>query len=166
MRAKYYSPHNDKHSVRDILPLHLLSYMGTWHIIAHCTLRNETRDFALSRIRTIAPSQIHIKVPSGSVSIKEYIRRNFGIMNSDESMDVCLRFSKDAAPWIAEQVWHPKQQTSHEPDGSLCLTFPVADFREIRREIMKYGSQVEVLSPGALRDEVKEEIEKMRSLYR
>ncbi|HHO76005.1 MAG TPA: WYL domain-containing protein [Deltaproteobacteria bacterium] len=166
LRIEYYSPHNDEHTVRDILPLHLLSYMGTWHIIAHCTLRNETRDFTLSRIRSIAPSQIKIIVPASLVSIKEYIRRNFGIMNSEESMEVCLRFSKDAAPWIAEQVWHPKQQASYEPDGRLCLTLPVADFREIKREVLKYGHHVEVLSPLALRDEVKDEIEKMNELYR
>lgn len=166
LRIEYYSPHNDEYTVREILPLHLLSYMGTWHIIAHCSLRSETRDFALSRIRSIAPSQIEILVPSGRVSIKEYIRRNFGIMNSEDSVDVCLRFSKDAAPWIAEQIWHQKQKQELETDGSLCLTFPVADLREIKREIMKYGSQVEVLSPPALRDEVKKEIVKMKSIYR
>jgi len=38
--------------------------------------------------------------------------------------------------------------------------------REIKREILKYGSQVEVLSPQALREEVKEEIEKMNELYK
>ena len=41
----------------------------------------------------------------------------------------------------------------------------MADFREIKREVLRYGSQVEVISPTVLRQEVKKEIEKMRKVY-
>jgi predicted DNA-binding transcriptional regulator YafY len=165
LAIEYYSPHNDESTVRDILPLHLLSYMGTWHIIAFCTLRGELRDFALSRIRKMEPSPSNIAMPKGTASLKDYIRRNFGILNSTETHEVCIRFSAGAAPWIAEQVWHPDQKVKKDPDGSLCLSFPVADFREVKREIMRYGAQVEVLSPERLRQEVREEIERMSFLY-
>jgi len=36
----------------------------------------------------------------------------------------------------------------------------------VKREILKYGSQVEVLSPAKLREEVKKEINKMGKIYR
>ncbi|MDD2672513.1 MAG: WYL domain-containing protein [Syntrophales bacterium] len=162
---KYYSPHKNEYTTRDILPLHLLQYMGTWHIIAWCALKNGLRDFVLSRIGAVTPSErvVAARVPGSSV--KEYIRRNFGIMNSAEAVEVCLRFSPAVAPWIAEQVWHPAQQVRREADDALCLTFPVADFREVRREILKYGSQVEVVSPKELREEVKKEIKKMKRNY-
>ena len=124
----YYSPHNDETTTRDILPLHLLHYMGTWHIIAHCALKGELRDFVLSRIRSIAHAG-HAVSSAESASVKEYIRKNFGIMASNDSFEVCLRFSPSVSPWLAEQVWHPAQQTQWENDGTLCLTFPVADFR-------------------------------------
>jgi predicted DNA-binding transcriptional regulator YafY len=42
----------------------------------------------------------------------------------------------------------------------------VADLREVKREVLKYGGQVEVLSPVALRKEVWEEIEKVTKIYR
>ncbi len=166
VRIEYYSPHNDECTSRDILPLHLLSYMGTWHIVAHCALRGGLRDFTLSRIRSIAPSDVKIEAGIGIEEVKDYIRRNFGIMKGGESFEVCLRFSSAVAPWVAEQVWHPDQKAVHEPDGRMRLTFPAADLREIRREVLKHGSQVEVISPDALREEVRREIEKMSSLYR
>lgn len=165
LAIEYYSPHNDESTARDILPLHLLSYMGTWHIIAWCALRGELRDFTLSRIRKIEPSSRDIAVPKGTVSLKDYIRRNFGILNSARTHEICIRFAPEVAPWIAEQVWHPEQKLKKDPDGSLCLSFPAADFREVKREILKHGSQVEVLSPDALRREVMEEIERMNALY-
>jgi predicted DNA-binding transcriptional regulator YafY len=162
----YYSPHTGKETHREILPLHLLQYMGTWHIIAHCAMKDETRDFVLSRIRSIAPSSRRLSVHATASSVKEYIRQNFGIMNSHKTFEVCLRFSPKAAPWLAEQVWHPAQQIRWEKDGSLCLTFPVADLREVKREVLKYGAQVEVVKPSALRQAVKREIEKMGKNYR
>ena len=58
LRAKtvcisYYSPHNDQSTLRDILPLHLLNYMGTWHIIAYCNNKKQLRDFVLSRVQSV-----------------------------------------------------------------------------------------------------------------
>jgi len=166
IRIAYYSPHNDEATTRDILPLHLLHYMGTWHIIAHCALKNELRDFVLSRIRSVVPSACLIAARESAASVKEYIRKNFGIMTGSETFEVCLRFSPAVSPWLAEQVWHPAQQMRWEDDKTLCLTFPVADFREVKREILKYGAEVEVVTPESLREEVKREIEKMGSLYR
>ena len=165
MRIVYYSPHNNESTDRDILPLHLLHYMGTWHLIAHCALRCELRYFTLSRIGSIRSSNLTPKADVPTASIKNYIRRNFGILMNEKTFEVCLRFSPDIAPWVAEQVWHPKQVTRRDTDGTFCLAFPVADFREIKREILKYGSQVEVLSPQSLREEVRGEIERMRRVY-
>ncbi len=165
MGIEYYSPHNDDTTTRDILPLHLLHYMGNWHIVAHCSLRGELRDFALSRIRAIAPATVHMCSNSTPESLMEYIRSNFGILKSVRSFNVCIRFFPDIAPWVAEQVWHEKQSVKRDEDGSLLMSFPAADLREIRREILRYGSQVEVVSPKELRDEIRQEIGNMSLLY-
>ncbi|KAF0154928.1 MAG: transcriptional regulator [Syntrophaceae bacterium] len=165
VRIAYYSPHNDQSTTRGILPLHLLSYMGTWHIIAYCNVKKELRDFVLSRIQSVAASEIQIDARVSATRVKDYIREAFGIFRGEKTQNVCLRFAADIAPWIAEQSWHPIQKTKRGKDGRLCLTIPVADFREIKREILRYGSQVEVIAPAVLRQEVKKEIEKMRKVY-
>lgn len=165
VRIEYYSPHNNQTSVRDILPLHLLNYAGTWHIIAHCTLKNELRDFVLSRIQSVAGCDTSIQPDIAPDKINAYIGKTFGIFHGKEKQNVCLRFASDIAPWIAEQSWHPDQKVSLAKDGRLCLTLPVADFREIKREILRYGSKVEVVSPAALRNDVKKEIQNMRKVY-
>ena len=165
-KVSYYSPHKNEYTERHILPLHLLQYMGSWHVIAHCTLRDEMRDFALSRIRSIEPSSLNINPQIPVASIKEYIRKNFGLLSSETTAEVCLKFAPDSAHWVSEQIWHAGQELIKNADGSLCLKFPVADFREIKREVLKYGSQVEVLYPEELREEVKKEIAEMEKVYR
>lgn len=165
VKIDYYSPHNNQSTTRDILPLHLLNYMGTWPIIAHCNVKKELRDFVLSRIKSVSACAGSIDVHVPASHVKDYIRQTFGIFHGKETLEVCLRFAKDIAPWIAEQSWHPAQKVETDNKGRHCLTIPVADFREIKREILRYGAQVEVVSPTALRNEVKKEIEKMKNIY-
>ena len=43
---------------------------------SHCSLRNELRDFALSRIRSLKPSLEGMNPRFSSYAIKEYIRKN------------------------------------------------------------------------------------------
>jgi predicted DNA-binding transcriptional regulator YafY len=161
----YYSPHKNEATQRVIFPVHLLQYMGSWHVISHCFLRDELRDFALSRIRSIKPAPEGLNPEFSPDSIKDYIRKNFGLITKDACIEVCLKFSADIVPWVSEQIWHSEQKQVSHHDGSLCLTFSVADLREVKREVLKYGSQVEVLSPDQLREEVREEIKKMGQIY-
>ncbi len=166
LRITYYTPHKSEITERVIIPLHLLCYMGSWHLISFCTMRGGLRDFALSRIKTIELVSGEITLPDSIPSIKEYIRMNFGLFTGDNSIEVGLRFSPDVSKWISEQIWHATQEVSLNPDGSLGLKFPVSDLREIRREILKYGASVEVLYPEELRQEIKNEIKKLGKLYR
>ncbi len=161
----YYSPHRDELTMRTILPLHLLHYMGNWHIVAYCTKRKGIRNFALSRIKNISKTYEDVHLPQKIPSIKEYLRRNFGIIQSGKSKRVILMFSPTISSWIKELIWHPAQKTRFVEDGSLLLTIPVSDYKEIKREILKFGSDVKVIAPEELKEEIRDEINKMNKLY-
>jgi predicted DNA-binding transcriptional regulator YafY len=166
LKITYHTPHKNETTERIVRPLHLLCYMGNWHLIAYCSLRGQVRDFALSRIRTVQPCAAPLALPPDLPPIKEYLRRNFGVITGKGSTDVVLRFTPGVSPWVAEQEWHEAQEITVGKDGSLCLCFPVSGFVEVAREILKYGSAVEVLEPRELRDTIREEIRKMGTLYR
>jgi predicted DNA-binding transcriptional regulator YafY len=161
----YYTPHKHELTERMIKPLHLFCYMGSWHLIAFCTLKSDLRDFALSRIKTIKAGPKSFVLPENLPRIRDYIRKNFGLLSGGESIEVCLKFTPEISSWISEQVWFSGQEVSADKDGSLCLRFPVADFGEIKREILKYGSSVEVLAPEELRAEIRSEIKRMGKVY-
>ena len=165
LRITYHSPHTNATTSRTIRPLHLMHYMGSWHLLAWCTHRGQIRDFALSRIQEIAPSAETITLPADLPSIKDLTRRHFGIMQGDVTSSVTLRFSTKIAPRIAEQIWHPQQQTAIEPDGSLRLTFPAADFRELVGIVLSHGAEVRVVEPVELKELVKAEVLRMGKMY-
>lgn len=166
IKITYYTPHKHETTERIIQPLHLLCYMGSWHLIAYCALKKGLRDFALSRIRSMELLTEPIKLPRALPSIRNYIRMNFGLMAGEESVEVCLKFAPEVSSWISEQVWFSGQKVVANKDGSICLRFPVADFGEIRKEVLKYGASVEVLAPQELREQIREEIQRMASVYK
>ena len=77
-----------------------------------------------------------------------------------------IRFSPEKARWITGQVWHKDQKTKFLKDGSLELSFPIADFAEIKMEILKHGSGVEVIRPKALRELIREEARRIIRIYK
>ncbi|MBI5558707.1 MAG: WYL domain-containing protein [Deltaproteobacteria bacterium] len=165
LRITYHSPHIGRNSTRTVQPLHLMHYMGNWHLIAWCTASRALRDFALARIKNVTPSDDSLKLPDNLPPMKEYTRKYFGIMQGDAGCEVVLCFSPQSAPWVVEQVWHPEQQTSPEPDGGLLLYFPAADFRELVKRILSHGAGVKIISPPELRDLARREIRKMAEMY-
>lgn len=162
---RYRKPYTGEVSERLIQPLHLLCYMGNWHLIAFCTLREELRDFSLSRIVKIVQAKEKIDLPAGLPSIKDYLRQTFGVITGPAAVQVVLRFSRAIAARVSEQIWHDVQEMATDEDGRLHLTFPVAGFEEVAREILKYGADVEVLAPDELREMVRKEIERMAKIY-
>jgi predicted DNA-binding transcriptional regulator YafY len=166
LRILYHTPHKHETTERVIQPLHLFCYMGSWHLIAYCAFKKGLRDFALSRIRSMEILNEPIKLPKGLPSIKDFIRINFGLMAGDKSIEVCLKFAPEVSSWISEQIWFSGQKVVDNKDGSICLRLPVADFGEIRKEILKHGASVEVLAPPELREQIRKEIKSMAGVYK
>ena len=165
LAIQYYSPHKDERTNRKIIPLHLLDYMGNWHLISFCKLKKGLRNFALSRIEECYYIDEKISLPTDLPPIKTYIRKTFGIFHGGQNQDVSLKFSPKASRAVKEQIWHKNQKIKELKGGSIILNVPVAYFTEIKREILKYGAEVEVLKPLRLKKEIIEEIKKMKKIY-
>src|SRR5207247_920569 len=65
--------------------------------------------------------------------------------------------AKGVAPYSRERLWHPTQKLPDLPDGRLELTVQVADTQEVRRWILGWGAQAEVLQPIAMREALRQE---------
>ncbi|MCX8117764.1 MAG: WYL domain-containing protein [Desulfobacterota bacterium] len=161
----YYSPASEEKNERTVEPYHLLNYMGTWHLIGYCHLRGEVRDFALNRILNATVLPKSFKIPS-NFNFRDYFLSTFGLYKGKAVQEVTLRFTPEKSKWIRSQIWHRDQKTTLHEDGSLEISFPVSDFSEVKREILKHGSDVEVLKPKMLRDWIKSESLKISELYR
>lgn len=161
---RYHSPLGAAPTCRVVHPHHLQHYMGSWVLLAWCTLRQQWRRFYLARMEEpVATGERFTPRPPGEW--RYLLHDAFGIFQGEATFAVTLRFSPERARWIREQHWHPQQAMTAEADGSLLLRLPVADLREIKLKVMQFGAGVEVLAPESLRDEIRREVAALATLY-
>lgn len=164
IKFTYYSPGTDENTERIVDPYHILDYMGTCYLIAFCHLRSKMRSFVLARISNLQILDNEFKVQEG-FNLKEYLNSSFGIYKGKPKGHVTLKFSPSRARWVKSQVWHKDQKMRLLDNGSLELSFPVASFFEIEMEVLKHGSDVEVISPQAFREQIKSTAAKILKIY-
>ena len=79
-----------------------------------------------------------------------------------ETQEVKIRFSPEQARYVQERTWHPSQKIVKDPkDGSIILTRQVADLGEVKRWLIGFGAEAEVLEPTELCEEISGECAKL-----
>ena len=98
--------------------------------------------------------------------LKEVLESGYGIFSGKAVTWAKLRFSPERARWVANERWHSQQKGKLETDGSYMLEVPYSDDRELLMDILRHGSEVEVIAPAKLRERVMKELEKVMRFYR
>jgi proteasome accessory factor B len=115
--------------------------------------REAIRTFRLQRILELSLTLDTFDPPDPAL-VQQSLGRAWGVIADQEEVEVVLRFDAAIASLVTETTWHPTERVSREPDGSVLWRCRVPGTIEIRRWILSWGSQVEVLAPAELRDEV------------
>ena len=144
--------------------LHYDQSNGIWYLIGYCEYRKAFRTFAVNRILTLVLTEEHFTIPE-SFSIDQYLAKTFHQTVGPVTYDIGVRFSPYQAQWIRERRWHPTQKIQENEDGSLTLSLSVGALDAVKRWIMQYGAQAEVLEPKELRDMVRLEVREMGEVY-
>ena len=149
---------------REVSPQRLVHYRENWYLDAWCHLRNELRNFAVDSIQRVEVLEKAAKSVSKR-SVEEVLGPGYGIFTGMKVQSARLAFTPLRARWVASEQWHPKQKGHFDDAGRYILELPYADHRELIMDILKYGSDVEVLAPESLRHLVREEHERAAGIY-
>ena len=150
---RHYSRKDDRETEREVSPQRLVHYRDNWYLDAYCHLREDLRSFAVDAIREAVLKETPAKEVRDA-ELDEYLGSGYGIFAGRKVEWATLKFTPEAARWVSAQNWHPKQRARVEKDGAYILEIPYAEDRELVMEILKYGADVEVLEPPALRRRV------------
>ncbi len=164
LRISYHGRRKDDISERDISPQRLTQYRNSWYLDAWCHKANGLRSFALERItdQTLL-TDVARDVPSSELA--GHYDSAYGIFSGPAKHLACLKFTPEMSRWIAEELWHPDQKGCYDDEGSWTLSLPFSSARELVMDILRYGPEVEVLSPDFLRDAVAESARKAAAIY-
>lgn len=165
LTISYYSRERDEVSQRTVSPQRLVHYRDNWYLDAWCHLRKGLRSFAVDAIREAALSDERAKdVPEKELG--EVLSSSYGIFSGKPRATAKLRFSTNRARWVSTEAWHPDQKARFDEQGRYLLEVPYGDDRELIMDILKFGPDVEVLGPAALRERVMARLEQASKIYR
>jgi predicted DNA-binding transcriptional regulator YafY len=128
---------------------HFIVFRGhAFYFVAWCRMRDGFRTFRIERLRGMRRTDDFFL--RREIDPKKYFEGSW-LMFDGEPIDVVARFRGLAARVVSSAQHHPDERVSEETDGIVRYELTVKGVEEIRRWLLGFGDEVEVLSPPELR---------------
>jgi proteasome accessory factor C len=149
VHLRYYVPHRDEATERDVDPMRLLVVEGRRYLEGWCRRAEGVRLFRLDRILSLSVLDVPAEVPEDA----EQVDVGRGLFRPSEAdLTVELELSPGAR-WAAESV--PCESVTELGEGRLRIVLRTPDTRWVRRLALRLGAGARVVSPESLADEVR-----------
>lgn len=157
-----FSDHNVKKF--NVNPLHFFERDGGLYLLVAVTHYGDLRILAVERIKEIDITDENFSYPDG-LNPQEFLDLAFNI-TYDDPLEVKIWFSIDQAPYIGERKWAKEQSIKNQKDGSIILEMKTSGWDEVKRWVMGFGREAEVIEPVKMREEIVAELEFCLNRYR
>lgn len=155
VRFDYCSPTGEM--ARVIEPYILVFQWSSWYIWGYCLERNAFRLFKLNRMTKLQKTLDRFEAREIQAFQKESKRNQV-------HFTVKARFDP-ANKWrLIEE--YGQESFKVDSDGFLLFEFGFYDKNSVIEWILSFGNQVELLEPEEVRNELKEQIDKIRRIYK
>lgn len=162
VRIIYHSFGGDEDTIRIIHPYELMINDGALSVVGYCELRNDIRDFRVSRIKAITLLEDSFIIPSDYFLKKT--RSKFIHLSGNVVEQIIIAFDGPTAKYIQEYEADLADEIVVTETGvNFIRDTAVTD--ELVRWIMQYGSGAKVLNPPHLKDKIKQELIKSIEQY-
>jgi len=165
IRVTHFHRERCEETIRELSPQRLTYYRNNWYLEAFCHERNDLRSFSLDALRSVEVQ----KTTAGQcsrVDLDAVFGDAYGIYSGKAENEAVIRFSPEAAKWVADEEWHEGQSGVFDNEGYYLLTVPYSKPNELIMDILRHGSNAEVLEPLELRQGVLEEMKQMNDVYK
>jgi predicted DNA-binding transcriptional regulator YafY len=148
----------------DAYPYGLVYHRGSLYLVGFAPQHGEIRHWKVDRMEAAELTELKFPKPP-DFDLATHLSSSFGIYHGDGEIPIKIRFTSAVARYVTESAWHPSQQLHPQPDGSLLATFCLGSTEEIKRWILSFGPEAEVLEPERLRQEIADEARQILQNY-
>jgi proteasome accessory factor B len=162
VRIIYHSFGGDEDTIRIIQPYELVINDGALSVVGYCELRNDIRDFRVSRIKAITSLEDSFTVPDDYFLKKA--RNKFIHLSGNVIEPIIIAFDGPTAKYVQEYESELADEIVVTGTG-ITFMRNTAVTEELIRWILQFGSGARVLNPNHLKDKVKLKLAKSLELY-
>jgi len=149
---RYRSNEKEEVTHRRVEPMGLVHYGSAWHLIGWCHLRNDYRDFRLTRMLGVTLEEITFD-PTSHPSIREYIEQ---IRAGADLREVIVLVDKRIVKYLQEQKYLNGFVSQEEMDTCVRMKFLVSSLDYFSRWLLMYSDAIRAEAPPDLKDRLKE----------
>lgn len=146
----YDSPHESKPRKLIVHPYRLCLIKAAWYVVGRIEGESATKTLRVARFKTLRMLEEAADVPEG-FDLREFLGNSWAVYRGEQSYQVRLLFTPEAARLVTETVWHHTQRVQPHHDGSATLCFEVDGLQEILHWLLSWAGRVRVKEPEELR---------------
>ncbi|MEW5773231.1 MAG: WYL domain-containing protein [Thermodesulfobacteriota bacterium] len=161
--VRYNSFSQDRVTGFKIDPLHFFEHGGGLYLFVRATSFGDIRMLAVERIQEITLTDSRFDYPE-DFDPEARLAEAFDL-TLDDPIAARIRFSADQAKYIKERQFAQDQQITDQDDGSIVLAITTSGGWDLKRWVLSFGAEAEVLEPAELRREIADTLTAMRELY-
>jgi predicted DNA-binding transcriptional regulator YafY len=144
----------------EINPLHFFERDGGLYVFVVVPYYNHIRLLAVERIKSVERTDRSFPWPD-DFNPEELLKKAFGVY-WDDPLTARIRFSPSQARYIRERSWAENQSIEEQDDGSIVLTLETSGRWDVKKWVLSFGAEAELLEPVEMRQEIGREL--MRTL--
>lgn len=158
-----------------ITPFQIREYQGRWYVVGVPIQEGETildakhiQSFGLARIarlRITHPSTLLIgDFEHQLLKFSQIVGLNYDENDSRELIEIAA--TPNQFKYLQSLPLHPSQRKTGElPDGRVTFNLHLIPNYELKMQLLKFGPEIEVLSPAFLREQIKNSLAESLSNY-
>jgi predicted DNA-binding transcriptional regulator YafY len=158
----YHAGYSQKRSAGRIVdPIGLVFYVNAWHLIGHCKLRNEMRDFRLDRILQLKLTEQAAR-KKDKHELKKYFKEFWTI---SDLYEIKVWFHNSILSAISTSRYYFGYLDEYpEGDGSV-ITFAVNDYAYILYWLLSFDDKIKIISPLSLKEKMTLIVRRLSDIY-
>jgi predicted DNA-binding transcriptional regulator YafY len=153
----------DFSSQREVKPIAIKESQQRWYLVALDKKNNVVKTFGLDRISNLKITDTKFKPVAYNVETE--FQHAFGVETYEAAEKVVLEFSKQQGNYIKTFPLHKSQRIVKETEDAVSIEIFIHTTNDIKMELLKYGSNVKVIAPISLQNDIKNRISEMSNLY-
>jgi len=162
VQLQYRSNLKEEVTRRRVEPIGLLHYGSAWHLIGWCHLRNDYRDFRLTRMLGVTLEDARFN-PDSHPSIRKYIEQ---LRAGADLVEAIVSIQKRSAKYLQEQKYLNGFVSEEDLGDCVRMKFLTSSLGYFARWLLMYGDSIQVESPDDLKTELRTLTEKLFAHHR